>query len=197
MPKPDRRRLLKFLAGCTACRPAYEVAAAAPASAAAIRISRYEIYQTRVPWAERVREIAILNSRRENRELLDRPHTVFKLYTDNGLVGIGEGGNEAQLKAIVGHSPWEYILHDGLGGVQTAIYDLLGKAVGLPACHLLFRQPEEANHAGLLEPELPTRRAGRGGQAGGEFGIPGAHGQNPAMGRPSGASSSHLFCSTA
>jgi L-alanine-DL-glutamate epimerase-like enolase superfamily enzyme len=143
MPKPDRRRLLKLLASCAAFRPAYEAAAAAPASAAAMRISRYDIYQTRVPWAERVREMAVLNWRRENMDVPDSPHTVIKLHTDEGLVGIGEGGNEALLKSMVGHSPWEYIFNDSLGGAQTAIYDLLGKAIGLPACHLLSANPKK------------------------------------------------------
>ncbi len=147
MHTTDRRRLVKYLASLAAASAAgsrlYETAAAAPGSVRGMRISRYEIYQTQVPWAERVREMAILNWRRENMDVPHSPHTVIKLHTDEGLVGIGEGGNEDTLKSMVGHSPWEYVFNDGIGGVQTAIYDLLGKATGLPACYLLSATPKK------------------------------------------------------
>jgi L-alanine-DL-glutamate epimerase-like enolase superfamily enzyme len=142
MYRPNRRQLLQYLAAAgatTAC----QTAAASPASVTAMRISRYELIPTRVPWHERVREMAILNWRRENMDVPFSPHTVVKLYTDEGLVGIGEGGNEARLKSMVGRSPWEYFFNDSIGGAQTAIYDLLGKATGLPACRLLAANPKK------------------------------------------------------
>jgi L-alanine-DL-glutamate epimerase-like enolase superfamily enzyme len=142
MPKLNRRHLLQSLAALgVASAPAYEVAAASPVSTIGMRISRYEFIPTHVPWDERVREMAILNWRRENMDVPHSPHTVIKLHTDEGLVGIGEGRNEAILKGMVGHSPWEYFFNDGLGGAQTAIYDLLGKATGLPVCRLLSTNP--------------------------------------------------------
>jgi L-alanine-DL-glutamate epimerase-like enolase superfamily enzyme len=145
MPRPNRRRLLQYMTtlGATAATPAYEAAAASPASAVEMRISRYEIISTQVPWHERVREMAILNWRRENMDVPHSPHTIVKLYTDEGLTGVGEGGNEALLKHMVGHSPWEYFFNDSIGGVQTAIYDLLGKATGLPACRLISPNPKK------------------------------------------------------
>jgi L-alanine-DL-glutamate epimerase-like enolase superfamily enzyme len=145
MPKPNRRHLLQYMTtlGATALRPAYEAAAAGPASAVEMRISRYEIIPTQVPWHERVREMAILNWRRENMDVPHSPHTIVKLYTDEGLMGIGEGGTEAQLKRMVGHSPWEFVFNDSLGGAQTAIYDLLGKATGLPVCRLISPSPKK------------------------------------------------------
>ncbi|MCC6392320.1 MAG: mandelate racemase/muconate lactonizing enzyme family protein, partial [Bryobacterales bacterium] len=147
MPKPNRRELLDYLAkagaALGAASPAYQIAAAAPASAATMRISRYEMIRTHVPWHERLRDIAILNWRRENMDVPHSPHTIVKLYTDEGLMGIGEGGNEAVLKSMVGRSPWEFFYNDGLGGSQTAIYDLLGKATGLPVCRLLSPNPKK------------------------------------------------------
>ena len=107
-----------------------------------MRISGFELYRLRVPWAERLREQAVLNWRRENIDNPSSQVTVMKLHTDAGLTGIGQGGNEGVLKRMVGHSPWEYVFNDGLGGAQTAIYDMLGKAVGLPACRLLSPNPK-------------------------------------------------------
>jgi hypothetical protein len=99
MPKPSRRSVLNYLgvSGGAAAGTALEAAAASPAEVTRMRISRYEIIPTHVPWDERVREMAILNWRRENMDMPHSPHTVIKLYTDEGLVDIGEGGNEAVL----------------------------------------------------------------------------------------------------
>jgi L-alanine-DL-glutamate epimerase-like enolase superfamily enzyme len=131
-----------------------------------MRISKYEIIHTRVPWAERVREPILDNYRRQNRGEPDSPHTVIKLHTDEGLVGIGEGGNEATLKSMVGHSPWEYVFNDGIGGALTAIYDLLGKATGLPVCRLLSAAPKQrilqAYWSQCYPPGLMAKEAQRG-----------------------------------
>ncbi len=60
MHRTNRRRLLQYLAGMGAASAAgshlQETARAAPPSVTGMRISRYEIYPTRVPWDERVRE---------------------------------------------------------------------------------------------------------------------------------------------
>jgi L-alanine-DL-glutamate epimerase-like enolase superfamily enzyme len=69
-----------------------------------MRISRYEIIRLRVPWHERVREMAVLNWRRENMDVPHSPQTIVKLYTDEGLMGIGNGGNEARLKSMIGRA---------------------------------------------------------------------------------------------
>ena len=171
MPKLNRRHLLQSLAALgVASAPAYEVAAASPVSTIGMRISRYEFIPTHVPWDERVREMAILNWRRENMDVPHSPHTVIKLYTDEGLVGIGEGRNEAILKGMVGHSPWEYFFNDGLGGAQTAIYDLLGKATGLPVCRLLSTNPKkriiQAYWSLSYPPDMIAREAKRGASLG-------------------------------
>jgi L-alanine-DL-glutamate epimerase-like enolase superfamily enzyme len=144
MPKPNRRRLLKYMAtlGATAATPLYSAAADSPASAVEMRISRYEIIHTRMPWDERVREMAVLNWRRENMDVPYSEATIVKLYTNEGLVGIGDGGREDVLKGMVGHSPWEY-LNSETADMLAVILDLLGKATGLPACRLLTPSPKK------------------------------------------------------
>jgi L-alanine-DL-glutamate epimerase-like enolase superfamily enzyme len=148
MSKPNRRRLLQYLAtlGATAATPLYRAAADSPADALAMRISRYEIIPTHVPWHERVREMAILNWRRTNKDVPYSTPVIVKLYTNDGLVGvgdIGEGGGEDVLKQLVGRSPWEYVNNETSAGAQAAILDLLGKATGLPACRLLSPHPKK------------------------------------------------------
>jgi L-alanine-DL-glutamate epimerase-like enolase superfamily enzyme len=142
MNRPNRRRILQNLGALAMGAPAFEAAAASPASVATMRISKYEIIRVRVPWHERLREMAILNWRRENMDVPSSPHTIVKLHTDEGLTGIGTGGNEASLKRMVGRSPWEFFFNDTIGA-QAAIYDLLGKATGLPVCRLLSPNPKK------------------------------------------------------
>ncbi len=172
MPKPSRRCVLHYLGalGGAAAGTALEAAAASPAEVTGMRISRYEIIPTHVPWDERVREMAILNWRRENMDVPHSPHTVIKLYTDEGLMGIGEGGHEAVLKRMVGHSPWEFFFNDTIGGAQTAIYDLLGKATGLPACRLISPAPRkriiQAYWSLSYPPEMIAREAKRAADQG-------------------------------
>ena len=100
--------------------------------------------------------MAILNWRRENMDVPHSPHTVVKLYTDEGLMGIGEGGNEAVLKRMVGHSPGNITSMTPSAGHRppSMICSAKRRAAGLPAD---LSQPEEAYHSGILEPQLSAR----------------------------------------
>jgi len=138
----DRRTVLKFLGGTAAARlPLFHAAASAPASAAGMRISKYENIPVSIPWAERVREMSVLNWRRENMDVPSNRFNLVRLHTDVGLSGVGIGGSEGVLKSMVGRSPWEYVLADNAGGALMAIYDILGQATGLPACRLFAASP--------------------------------------------------------
>lgn len=140
----NRRTVLQLMSGTVAAKmPLFAATAAAPASVAGMRISRYEAIPVSIPWAERVRESSITNWRRENMDVPSNRFTLVRLYTDEGLSGTGIGGSEAVLKKMVGHSPWEYLLDDSIGGALMAVYDILGQAVGLPVCALFSANPRK------------------------------------------------------
>ncbi len=81
--------------------------------------------------------------------------TLVKLYTDEGLVGLGDTlldvedslgsvpGAEAICQKLVGRSPWEFFLDESLGGILMAVYDLIGQAAGLPVSRLFAAEPKE------------------------------------------------------
>jgi L-alanine-DL-glutamate epimerase-like enolase superfamily enzyme len=123
------------------------VAAAAPASVATMRITKYEVMPTRVPFAERLREAWIESYKLQGR-FQDHYEPVFvRVHTDQGITGIGEAlmngpRAEATLKRMVGKSPWEYLNDDSIGGILMAVYDLLGKATEMPACRLMSPNPK-------------------------------------------------------
>lgn len=71
---------------------------------------------------------------------------ILRLRTDTDLVGYGETmcyytwGRvpDAQVERVKGRSPFEFLWDDTLGaGLQMAIYDLAGKALGVPCYRLL------------------------------------------------------------
>src|SRR5690554_2666591 len=71
---------------------------------------------------------------------------ILRLHTDCDLVGYGETmcyytwGRvpDEQVERVKGHSPFEFLWDDALGaGLQMAVYDLAGKALGVPCYRLL------------------------------------------------------------
>ena len=64
---------------------------------------------------------------------------VYRLETDDGLVGYGEGrGKTPDPEGLIGRNPFAAIYDDSLGlGPQMAMLDLAGKAAGVPAHALL------------------------------------------------------------
>ncbi|MDA1313747.1 MAG: mandelate racemase/muconate lactonizing enzyme family protein [Acidobacteria bacterium] len=152
----DSLRTLASLSGLGSVGAALrEANAATPASGTTQRITRYEIVPVRVPMHERIRDVFAEAYRKQGifRDYYDS--TLVKLYTDEGLVGVGDAllnvedslGSvpraEAICKKLVGHSPWEFLLDDSLGGILMAVYDLVGQASGLPVSRLFAPKPRK------------------------------------------------------
>jgi L-alanine-DL-glutamate epimerase-like enolase superfamily enzyme len=78
---------------------------------------------------------------------------VCRVRTDSDLVGYGETlphytwgrVSEEATKRVIGGNPADFLLDDTLGaGLQMAIYDLAGKALGVPCHRLLGRKVRDA-----------------------------------------------------
>lgn len=68
--------------------------------------------------------------------------TIYVAHTDTGLTGIGEGGSTASAEIIeryLGSNPFDWLGDQTSLGLGTAMYDLMGKAVGVPV-YKLFGQ---------------------------------------------------------
>jgi L-alanine-DL-glutamate epimerase-like enolase superfamily enzyme len=114
----------------------------APLLARGPRLSRYEIVSVRIPFAERVREEWIGSWKNQKREQIDFDVHFVKLFTDDGLMGIGETKMpreqaDAVLKRMMGRDASEFAGDDSIRGILIAIYDLLGKAAQKPVAKLL------------------------------------------------------------
>ena len=89
-----------------------------------------------------------LAKRYENRkvDLYGIDHrTIFKVHTDEGLVGYGDqrvrpGGQPSQssVKPLIGRSPFDFINNFNLApGLNGALYDVMGKYLRVPAYKLM------------------------------------------------------------
>ena len=150
MSRLSRREILSFIgaAGASIADPLRAAEAATPASAKASRIVSAEVIPTRVPMHERVRDAWQRSFRLQNRFQTHYEPVIVKLTSEEGVTGIGDadmpsGRAQAIAKSLVGHSPWEHLLDDSLGGILVAVYDLLGKTARLPVSRLFSTAPAD------------------------------------------------------
>ena len=66
---------------------------------------------------------------------------IYVAHTDDGLYGLGEGGREAPeiIDQYIGTSPFDWVGDETSLPLGTAMYDLMGKAAGVPV-YKLFGQ---------------------------------------------------------
>ena len=68
-----------------------------------------------------------------------KQRTIYVAHTDNGLVGLGEGGSPASQEDVdlyIGTYPFEWVGDETSLALGTAMYDLMGKAAGVPVYKL-------------------------------------------------------------
>ena len=123
-----------------------------------MKITQIEQIPVEIPYLERVREHlrkgwnlgnrATDDEFQANRSEFERQWcesssptvetSIYRVHTDEGNVGIGEGVGiaEEKLQTYIGRSPFEFIMDDSAGPLQIAFYDLMGQAVGLPMAQM-------------------------------------------------------------
>lgn len=66
--------------------------------------------------------------------------TIYVAHTDNGLIGLGESGSTESQETIdryIGTNPFDHMGDEVSLGLGTAMYDLMGKAAGVPVYKLI------------------------------------------------------------
>jgi L-alanine-DL-glutamate epimerase-like enolase superfamily enzyme len=171
MRESSRRDLLRFGAGLGLAHFAPQVLSAA----GRMRFSKYEIFSTRVPMAERVREAWIASYKLQGTFQTHYNPVFVRLHTDEGLFGIGESlvgvaQTESILKRMMGRSPVEFWQDDSIQGVLMAVHDILGQASGMTIARLLSSSPrtriEHTWWSHCLPPDLMAAEAKLGASLG-------------------------------
>ena len=77
-------------------------------------------------------------------------HLVVKVHGDNGLVGYGDYEDnprpvpQAEIDALIGTNPFDYLLNNFHMALGMALYDLMGKHVGVPAYKLMGQKVRDS-----------------------------------------------------
>lgn len=75
---------------------------------------------------------------------------IIKVIADNGLIGYGNYEDnpnpipQSQVDALIGTSPFDYLLNNFHMALGMALYDLMGKHLGIPAYKLMGQKVRDA-----------------------------------------------------
>ena len=82
---------------------------------------------------------------------IDR-RTIYKVHTDNGLVGYGDhrlsGPSHAGVAPLIGQDPFDFINNNFDPGLGGALYDVMGKYLDVPAYKLMGQKVRDAVSVG-------------------------------------------------
>ena len=88
----------------------------------------------------------------------ERPITVIKVHTDEGIFGVGEGGRGGEIQNVnknwLGVDPLSLNLTTMDGPFAMAMYDIVGKALGVPANKLMGSKHWDEVPVGWWSPPL-------------------------------------------
>ena len=100
-------------------------------------------------------------------DYIERPIAIIKVHTDEGIYGLGEGGRGERFDGVMdswmGMNPMALKWQSLGGAFGSAIFDIVGKALGVPAHKLMGAQHWEKVPVGYwscpMEPEEFAREA--------------------------------------
>ena len=97
-----------------------------------MKITDIEIIQVKAPYHQGISELMI-------RRNLYQINYVYKVYTDGGIIGIGDDGKQPDevIQKYIGRNPFEFINGSAPTPLQQAFYDIMGKALDVPMYQLL------------------------------------------------------------
>lgn len=116
-----------------------------------MKITRIEEFATAVPHVP-----SIQKSRPTDYQ--ERPISIIKVHTDEGICGLGEGGRGQNFDGIeaqwVGVDPLSLNLTTMGGAMAMALFDIVGKAFGVPAYRLMGTKHWDRVPVGYWSPPL-------------------------------------------
>ena len=114
-----------------------------------MKITDIEVISLRVPYEHRIRK------RFHHFGMLEEV-TIYKFYTDTGLIGLGENVGmqfeQELLDSYIGTNPFDHVMSTGRFNIDMACYDLMGKHLGVPAWKLLGQQRRQWVNMGWWMP---------------------------------------------
>jgi len=104
-----------------------------------VKIARIETIELMIPWVG-----GVARPMSEHMGGAERTY-LYRALTDDGLVGVGEGGDCRQvLERYIDRDPADFLMGSDPEPLQEAMYDLVGQRLGVPVCRLLG--PRQRDH---------------------------------------------------
>ncbi len=133
-----------------------------------MKITKVETIHVALPFIPAIRKY-------RPQEQTDRPILLIKLYTDEGIVGIGEGGRGQQVEEEtpqwIGVDPLQVNLRTTQAPFQAALYDIVGKALGVPAWRLMGDEVREVIPLNYWSCYMDPRDTAREAEVGASLGF--------------------------
>ena len=133
-----------------------------------MKITRIEQFVTAVPHIPAIQKSRPTDYR-------DRPIPIIKVHTDEGVYGLGEGGRGESYAGTeakwVGVDPLTLNLTTMGGAMAMAMFDLVGKALGVPAHRLMGSRHWEKVPVGYWSPPLEPREFAAMAETGARLGY--------------------------
>jgi len=103
-------------------------------------------------------------------------YVVIRMMTDEGLVGLGEGGRslsdaESEAQRFIGKNPMELAIFDLQPPFLHACVDLVAQALGVPACRVLGGCYRDQVSVAYWSPYLPPEETGHHAEEGAALGF--------------------------
>ena len=97
-----------------------------------MKITKIDVIKVKAPYHEGISDLMI------RRNLYQINH-IYKVHTDEGIVGIGDDGRQPdeEIQKYIGRNPFEFMSGNAPTPLQQAFYDIMGKALGVPVHKLL------------------------------------------------------------
>lgn len=103
-------------------------------------------------------------------------YAVIRVHTDEGLIGLGEGGRsiaeaKVQCEPYIGADPTKLPWFELEPPLLHAVVDIVGQALGVPACHLLGGRYRDQVSVAYWSPYLPPEETARHAEEGLSLGF--------------------------
>ena len=97
-----------------------------------MKITKIDVIKVQAPYHAGISELMI-------RRNLYQINYVYKVHTDEGIVGIGDDGAlpDEAIQKYIGRNPFEFMNGWAPTPLQQAFYDIMGKSLGVPVHQLL------------------------------------------------------------
>lgn len=103
-----------------------------------MKITQIEVIKVKVPYHDGIYDLMT------KRNLYQIDH-VFKVHTDAGIIGIGDGAfqSEGTIQKYIGRNPFEFMNGWAPTPLQQAFYDIMGKSLAVPVHKLLGEKVQD------------------------------------------------------